>query len=768
MKFKILVIFSCVILFSVSFATVAHLLPSRLTSIRNTGTTDWWPMYHHDPMHTGYSTSAAPNTNEILWTHRLADWVRSSPAVYDGLVYIGSDDNKIYALNATTGQEVWNYTTNGDIVSSPTVTQNRVYIGSTDNNLYCLDAGTGDLVWTYTTGGDIQSSPCVTEGKVLFGSDDCKIYALDAIVGSHLWNFSTGDYVWSSPTVSSNRVFVGSADRNLYALDLYSGSLIWNYTTITSILTSPAVMDGRVFIASSSKVYCLNETDGDLIWSYTTGGSIYSSPAIFGSNIFIGSDDHKMYCFNATDGHQQWNFTTGKPIHSSPAIADGKVFFGSDDREVYCLDVDTGQCVWHYFTGGRIMYSSPAVAIETVFIGSSYSPDPYEGKIYAFHTTNEPPVAFNLSVKPSLPLTTNDLIGSYDYYDPDGDPENGTQIIWYKDGVPQAKLINVLIVPSSFTIKGQTWYFIVKPKDGKLFGDLQTSPSVTIQNSPPTIDSYYPLINPTIDEGESQEFNITKSDVDFDLLTVVWHLNGTMLLENSDSYIHTAESGSAGTYNISVTVSDTISQTRHEWTLTVLAVKHDVAVTNVTCSKTIVGQGHFISINVTIENQGDIIEIFNVTAYANTTAIQTMETTLANENSATVTFLWNTTGVAKGNYTISAYTEPVVGETDITDNTYIDGWVIVAMIGDITGPDGYPDGTCNIRDVSLVAKGYGANLVTDPASPKYGEYWHSLPCNMCPHSPNCDLTGPTPGLPDGKINIRDIATVASHYGENDP
>ena len=75
---------------------------------------------------------------------------------------------------------------------------------------------------------------------------------------------------------------------------------------------------------------------------------------------------------------------------------------------------------------------------------------------------------------------------------------------------------------------------------------------------------------------------------------------------------------------------------------------------------------------------------------------------------------------------------------------------------------------CNIRDVALVAKAFGANLVTDPTSPKYGEYWHDPPCNTCPHSPNCDITGPPPGLPDGKINIRDVALVASHYGEIDP
>ncbi len=203
--------------------------------------------------------------------------------------------------------------------------------------------------------------------------------------------------------------------------------------------------------------------------------------------------------------------------------------------------------------------------------------------------------------------------------------------------------------------------------------------------------------------------------------------------------------------------------------VTIVRLGHDVAVTNVVPFKTVVGQGYCTTINVTVENQGDFTETFDVTTYYDTTVIETKTVNnLPSGEETTLTFLWNTTGVAKGNYTITAKATQLPYETDLDDNTHTDGWIIIAMIGDITGPDGWPDGTCNIRDVALVAKAFGANLVTDPTSPKYGEYWHDPPCNTCPHSPNCDITGPPPGLPDGKINIRDVALVASHYGEIDP
>ena len=178
--------------------------------------------------------------------------------------------------------------------------------------------------------------------------------------------------------------------------------------------------------------------------------------------------------------------------------------------------------------------------------------------------------------------------------------------------------------------------------------------------------------------------------------------------------------------------------------------KRDVAVTAVEPFKSIVGQGHSLNVMVTLMNQGDITETFAVAAYANTTVVKTKEVTLTSGNSTNLTFTWNTTGFAKGNYTISAVADTVPGETDTADNTLIDDWVIVAMVGDITGPDGWPDGKVDIRDIGLVASKFGA-VYPDPR-----------------YNANCDLTGPTLGVADGKIDIRDIAMIAKHFGEVDP
>jgi len=178
---------------------------------------------------------------------------------------------------------------------------------------------------------------------------------------------------------------------------------------------------------------------------------------------------------------------------------------------------------------------------------------------------------------------------------------------------------------------------------------------------------------------------------------------------------------------------------------------HNVAITNLTLSKTIVGQGLTAKMDVNVSNQGNFTETFNVTVYANTTSIATQTVTIASGNSTTITFTWNTTGFAKGNYTISAYAWPVPDETDTNDNRLIDGTVLVGVPCDVTGPTpGVPDGVCNMRDIGYICNHFG----TKPSSPNW--------------NPNCDVTGPTKGVPDGKVDMRDIGIACNNFMKTDP
>ena len=83
------------------------------------------------------TTMAAPGDQQ--WVFETGAWVSSSPAVADGIVYVGSGDNSVYALNIDSGEEIWTYNTDREVYSSPAVGDDgTVYVGSRDGSVYAL------------------------------------------------------------------------------------------------------------------------------------------------------------------------------------------------------------------------------------------------------------------------------------------------------------------------------------------------------------------------------------------------------------------------------------------------------------------------------------------------------------------------------------------------------------------------------------------------------------------------------------------------------
>ncbi|MCL4557991.1 MAG: PQQ-binding-like beta-propeller repeat protein [Deltaproteobacteria bacterium] len=343
-----------------------------------------WPRFHRDIGSTGLSPiNTASTTGALAWAYATGDYVYSSPVIgWDGTIYVGSEDGRLYAVSPNGGSR-WSYATGGPIwYSSPAVSANgTIYIGSSDGSLYAIGSD-GSLDWKYPTGGPIwYSSPAIgADGTVYIGSSDGKLYAIGS-GGGLKWSYTTGNQVYSSPAIGADgTVYIGSGDGSLYAIDP-AGTFKWSYPTGGSIDSSPAIgADGTVYIGSSDgKLYAINPKGG-LDWSYTTGGSIgHSSPAIGGNGtIYIGSNSGTLYAIFST-GSLDWTYTTGGVINSSPAVSgDGIVYVGSEDGRLYAINPD-GTSKWSYPTGGSID-SSPAIGADgTIYVGSA------DFTLYAIH-----------------------------------------------------------------------------------------------------------------------------------------------------------------------------------------------------------------------------------------------------------------------------------------------------------------------------------------------------------------------------------------------
>ncbi|MFD1539581.1 caspase, EACC1-associated type [Nonomuraea guangzhouensis] len=330
------------------------------------------------------AASSAPSapTRAIGWTYTTGDFIISSPTVADGIVYIGSSDHKVYALDAATGRVGWTYTTGGHVYSGPAVAEGMVYVGSRDKKVHALDAATGRARWTHATKGEVNSNPAVAGGMVYVGSRDGKVYALDAATGRARWTRPTGGAILSSPAVADGIVYIGSDDDKLYALDSATGRVRWTYTTGGAVDSNPAVAGGMVYVGSGDgKVYALNATTGRVRWTYTTGAAVLSSPAEAKGVVYVGSTDGKVYALDATTGRVHWTYTTGEKIDARPAVTDGVVYIGGFDDKVHALDATTGRVRWSHTTLGDISWSSPVVVDGLVYVGST------DSKVYALDAT---------------------------------------------------------------------------------------------------------------------------------------------------------------------------------------------------------------------------------------------------------------------------------------------------------------------------------------------------------------------------------------------
>jgi len=410
------------------------------------------PMFRGDLAHTGaFDSPPIAEAPTLKWAFKTGGAIYSSPAVVDGVVYVGSADGNLYAVSD--GVELWKFTTKGRVVSSPAVANGTVFVESYDSKLYAVDAQTGQQKWVFATGGERRftarhihgllpegesmpdpfdfylSSPAVANNVVYFGSGDGFVYAVDAGSGALAWKFKTGDVVHASPAIADGLVLVGSWDTNFYALDAATGAERWHFKTgadenihnQTGIQSSAAVAGGIVYFGCrDSKLYALELRTGKQVWAYDNKGSwVIGSPAVKDGVVYFATSDSGLFhAVDAKTGAERFSLTFLWPMFSSPAAVGQFVYFGSHEGKLIAIDASSKKLAWTFqteaskqngpaltlpdgkpnyraamaspfyedvvagirkmFTVGAIL-SSPAVVGGVIYVGSA------DGTLYALH-----------------------------------------------------------------------------------------------------------------------------------------------------------------------------------------------------------------------------------------------------------------------------------------------------------------------------------------------------------------------------------------------
>ena len=354
------------------------------------------------------------------WPYDTGSAIYAQPVIVNGVVYVGSTDGRVYALNAGTDAVRWQFPKTGKpaigaVYASPGVAGNMVYVGSDDGRIYALKDTTGVPAWSKPCnklGDRVRSSPVFVDGIVYATSGSGYVCALRAASGARYWN-----PVWigpgapgSSPTVASdtpgtslNRVgiYVGSGDGHVYALNASSGAISWQFPPkgqpgIGIIDSQPALSpDGSALYAASSgadgHLYALAAGTGRILWEYPAKnkpgiGAVDSQPAVTadGSAIYFASG-FDVYALDASSGTPMptWN---PDPAHlpntinlAGPQLGTDAIYVGSG-KLVECLNLTSGARCWKLpFTADDRVVSTPAVdgSNGNIYFGT------LDGKVYA-------------------------------------------------------------------------------------------------------------------------------------------------------------------------------------------------------------------------------------------------------------------------------------------------------------------------------------------------------------------------------------------------
>lgn len=335
----------------------------------------------------------------------------STPVIVDGVMYLGSADGAVYALDANTGATKWRFQT-GDSLSpasagpeiivtpdttiagqmatamkalshrrsgsrrvdmTPAVAGGTVFVGSGDNLFYALDSRTGQKKWSYEAGRGLASSsqnnatvpaPILTDDAVLVGTDD-GLYALDALGGTKKWLVETSQGRVSSrptgPILAHGTVFLSTwppSDEyathlsRLFAVDPGSGAVRWMTTVYGFDITTPVASAGLVFVAVRGTLYAINPADGQIKWQYDANGASDTRGLILGDSTIHFGTNQELVALDQATGHVRWRFAVDRRgQHPDEITTDVQ----SDDHHLYVV---TGS-LW------RSKYQLHALALGT-------------------------------------------------------------------------------------------------------------------------------------------------------------------------------------------------------------------------------------------------------------------------------------------------------------------------------------------------------------------------------------------------------------------
>ena len=275
-------------------------------------------------------------TQTLQWSFQTGGAIYDSPVVADGVVYVASNDRKLYALDLISGAFRWVFAAQDVFSAAPAIADGMVFVGAEDSTLYALDAQTGIERWQYTVGDSIASSSVVGNGHVYVVANDGALYAFDSTTGEPRWAFATDEAITATPVVQDNVIYVGSYDGILYALDATTteseGESLWEHDTRSSIVNDFVVTTDTIYLVTEDyNIHALDIANGNERWSYHSPSDTYGDLWMVGDQLMIARETD-ILVLDAQSGTAAQPITLGFPSLTTGITSDGQeLFVGRQD-----------------------------------------------------------------------------------------------------------------------------------------------------------------------------------------------------------------------------------------------------------------------------------------------------------------------------------------------------------------------------------------------------------------------------------------------------
>ena len=337
-----------------------------------------WSIFRGNTSLSGYADVSLPDNPVLLWSFQSGAYTKSSPVVYNGVVYWSSRRGQIFGIDGE-GKQVFDYAMETAVDAIPMIYDSVLYIGRIDGILAAISLEKQDTLWTFETFGQISASPnrISFDGKkaVIVGSYDNFLYVIDSKNGNEINRFESGYYLNGAVAQHNNYVVYGGCDGWLRVVDCVSGVQTDSMEVATYIPASPAISgDWCYFADHSGNIYEIKLDKGKIvstkkiIESKGENSNFVSVPAVSDKMVYIVSDDRHIYAINRKDGTIAWKYLLkGNTGESSPVICRDKLLVCTKSGIVSIHDTKTGKLLWEYDLGEQII-ASPAVVNGRFYI----------------------------------------------------------------------------------------------------------------------------------------------------------------------------------------------------------------------------------------------------------------------------------------------------------------------------------------------------------------------------------------------------------------